>query len=230
MSEGTEQHLEHAEHARHAAHDPFDRRVAMTMAIVAAVLACVTMLSHRSHNETLRLQSDSLGIKNEAIRFQSQANILHTRASDQWSYYQAKKNREYMYEGMAAQLALTAKDASRSDAGEKAARQIARWQKTAAIYKKDAAKIQKDAEGLAREAIENQAKAGEKLEEAEQRVEDSHKAHHSANWFDYGELGTELSLVLCSIAVLTKRRSFWHTGMGIGIVGAVIASGGLFIH
>src|SRR5438445_140893 len=78
MAEGTEKHLEHAEHARHAAHDPFDRRVAMTMAIVAAVLACVTMLSHRSHNETLRLQSDSLGIKNEAIHFQSQSNIFHT--------------------------------------------------------------------------------------------------------------------------------------------------------
>ena len=47
MSHGMEEHLEHAEHAQHAAHNPFDRRVAMSMAIVAAVLACVAMLSHR---------------------------------------------------------------------------------------------------------------------------------------------------------------------------------------
>jgi hypothetical protein len=35
--------------------DPFDRHVAMSMAIVAALLACVTMLSHRAHTETLSL-------------------------------------------------------------------------------------------------------------------------------------------------------------------------------
>ena len=44
--------MEHAEHAVHAAHDPFDRRVSMTIAIVAAALACITMLSHRAHNAT----------------------------------------------------------------------------------------------------------------------------------------------------------------------------------
>src|ERR1043166_991862 len=84
MSHGTEEHLEHAEHAQHPVHDPFYRQVAMTMPIVAAVLACVTMLSHREHTETLRLQNE--------------ATILQTRASDQWAYYQAKKNREYQYE------------------------------------------------------------------------------------------------------------------------------------
>src|SRR4051812_34094187 len=71
MAHGTEHHLEEAHHAEHARHDPFDRRVAMTMAIVAAALACVTMLSHRAHNETL---------KNT------------TEAANQWAYFQAKKN------------------------------------------------------------------------------------------------------------------------------------------
>src|SRR5256885_8525131 len=76
MSHGTEEHLEHAEHAQHPVQDPFYRQVAMTMAIVAAALACVTMLSHREHTETLRLQNE--------------ATIHHTQASDQWAYYQAK--------------------------------------------------------------------------------------------------------------------------------------------
>src|SRR5438132_1468086 len=86
MPHGPEEHLEHAEHAQHAAHDPFDRRVAMTMAIVAAVLACGTMLNHREHTETLRLQNE--------------ANTHHTEASNQWNYYQSKKNRQYLYEGL----------------------------------------------------------------------------------------------------------------------------------
>jgi len=58
MSE-TEHHLEHAEHAQHAAHSPFDRRVTMTIAIIAAMLACVTLLSHRAHNETLALEIEA---------------------------------------------------------------------------------------------------------------------------------------------------------------------------
>ena len=36
MSQGTEHHVEEAEHAAHAAHNPFDRKVALSMAIVAA--------------------------------------------------------------------------------------------------------------------------------------------------------------------------------------------------
>src|SRR5260370_12310655 len=93
MSHGTEEHLEHAQHAQHAdpaAHDPFFRRVAMTMAIVAAVLACITMLSHREHTETLRLQNE--------------ATIHHTQATDQWGYFQAQKNREHSYDVSAAIL------------------------------------------------------------------------------------------------------------------------------
>src|SRR5947209_19386436 len=96
MTHGTDQHLEHAEHVQHHAHDPFDRWVAMSMAIVAAVLACVSMLSHRAHNQTLKLHI----LANDDI----------TEASNRWGYYQAKKNREYMYTADAALLAVLAKD------------------------------------------------------------------------------------------------------------------------
>src|SRR5262249_57195037 len=102
MSHGTEHHLEHAEHVQHQAHDPFDRRVAMTMAIAAAVLAGVTMFSHRAHNETLRLlneasllEADAGKVKTEIDTLHTKANIAHTKASDQWGYFQAKKNRLY---------------------------------------------------------------------------------------------------------------------------------------
>ena len=110
MSEGTEHHIEEAEHAQHAAHHPFDRRVAMTMAIVAAALACVTPLSHRADNEVLQDQINS-------------AKQI-SKASDQWAYYQAKKNREYMYEADAALLKLTAKQTPSTEQDA----QIGEWQ------------------------------------------------------------------------------------------------------
>lgn len=202
MSHGTEEHLEHAEHAQHAehtAHDPFFRRVAMTMAIVAAVLACVTMLSHREHTETLRLQNE--------------ATIHHTRASDQWAYYQAKKNREYFYDVSGDILEPVADKTENSKALETKAKD---WKAKAKKYEEDAAKIQAEADAL--------TKRGGELQE------ESQHAHHRADRFDLGELGVELALVLCSLAVLTKRAPFWYAGIGFGILGAGVAVSALLLR
>src|SRR5437016_13812810 len=97
MGHGPEQHIEHAEHAAHAAHDDFNKMVTMSIAIVAAVLACVTMLGHRAHNDTLRLQGEALRLQGDALRFQGDAlqlqtlaSIESTNAANKWSYYQSK--------------------------------------------------------------------------------------------------------------------------------------------
>jgi hypothetical protein len=66
----TEELKEHAEHAQ----GPFDKRVAGSMAIIAAVLAVVSVLGHITTTEELLNQQ---------------------RASDQWAYYQAKSIRRY---------------------------------------------------------------------------------------------------------------------------------------
>ncbi len=63
LNEGTE-------HAK----EPFDRKVAVTMAIVAALLAIVTVLGHIFSNEEILAQQ---------------------KASDQWAFYQAKDIRRY---------------------------------------------------------------------------------------------------------------------------------------
>src|SRR5579884_4234096 len=61
---------EHAEHAR----EPFDKRVAATMAIIAAALAVVSVLGHIMTTEELRMQQ---------------------KAADQWAHRQAQRIREY---------------------------------------------------------------------------------------------------------------------------------------
>jgi hypothetical protein len=60
------------EHARHRT----ERRIGLTMAIVAAFLATATLLGHRLHTEEV---------------------VLQTRAADGWAYYQAKNSRYHMY-------------------------------------------------------------------------------------------------------------------------------------
>ncbi|HLJ14163.1 MAG TPA: DUF4337 domain-containing protein [Bryobacteraceae bacterium] len=86
---------EHTEHAR----NPFDKQVAASMAIIAAVLAVVSVFGHLTTTEELLWQQ---------------------RASDQWSYYQAKSIRRYESE-IASDLFRSMKDpastvyASKSD-------------------------------------------------------------------------------------------------------------------
>ncbi len=53
-----------------------EKGIGLTTAILAVLLAVVTMMAHRSHTEEV---------------------VLQTRAADQWSYYQAKNIRRHMY-------------------------------------------------------------------------------------------------------------------------------------
>jgi Domain of unknown function (DUF4337) len=183
MTPESDQPLEHVEHAQHAALNSFDRKVAMTMAIVAAALACVILLSHREHTKTI---------------------LLTTQAADQWSFYQAKKGRQHLYEGL-SDLVNTNPAASTSDLKKS----LAKWQANVERYKAEAEEIKEKAEGL---------------------HEESELSHHRADRFDLGELGVELAIILCSIAVLTKHERFWFAGIFFGIVGAVVASTGFLLH
>lgn len=210
------EHIEpHAEH--HPAHSPFDRRVAMSMAIVAAALAAVTMLSHRAHTETLRLEA-------EANRFQTESDIDHTRASDQWSYFQAKKNRQYLYEACADLLTVLAPAPATSDpAKPQATQRLNSWKGRTSKYEQEAKEIEAKARGFEEEADKCQKESGEKLKESEH-------VHHRADRFDVGELGLELALVLCSVAVLTKRPGFWYGGILAGVAGAAVATTAFLVH
>jgi len=243
----THEALEHAEHAEHAAHNPFDRKVAMTMAIVAAALACVVMLSHREHNETLLLQNEA-GIHQtlagkhltnvgnfltEADKYTTEASVNQTKASDQWSFYQAKNIRKHEYEAYLLLSNFLARAPGQDEAAQKAQEN---WSKQVKKYETELPKMKKEAETFEAKAhalltkaddLKKQVKQEEILAAEEEKkvahfTELSHLAHKRSGRFDLGELGIELALVLCSIAVLTKRAGFWYSGMGIGIVGAVV--------
>lgn len=71
MSEELNELKEHAEHAKH---DPMLAPVSVTMAILAVVVAVVTLMGHRAHTEEV---------------------VLQAKASDQWAYYQAKNVRRH---------------------------------------------------------------------------------------------------------------------------------------
>jgi len=210
MEHTPEQHIEHAEHAQHAAQNPFDRKVTMSIAIVAAILACITMLGHRAHNATLLLQG-------EAIQLQTLASVRHSEESNKWNYYQAQKFRSHMYQANLEMLTELNRAVGKEKTSSAA---VERWKKQVQKYESrfDAEKAK--AEELDKEVKHLQAEAQSKLKE-------SHHAHARSDRFDYGELGVELALILCSIAVLTKRAGFWYVGLLCCVVGALVALTGV---
>lgn len=118
--EPTEELKEHAEHAR----EPFDRRVAATMAIIAAALAVVSVLGHVYTTEELLLQQES---------------------SDTWAQYQAKAIRRYDSE--------IARDVLNTLGGQEAAKMVQRYGENMETYKKDAEEIKKEAESQKKESL-----------------------------------------------------------------------------
>jgi hypothetical protein len=62
------------ENAEHAQHHPDLAPVSLTMAVLAVMVAVVTLLGHRAHTEEV---------------------VLQAKASDQWAYYQAKNIRQH---------------------------------------------------------------------------------------------------------------------------------------
>jgi hypothetical protein len=182
------EHIEHAEHAEHAAHDPFDKRVAVSVAIVAAVLAGISMLGHRKHNEVLQLTT--------------QANIEHTKATDAWGEYQAVNIRDHGYEFASGVLKEVAKAEPKYAEGFKT--YTAKADDQHKKYKKRLPTMQEKAINLGKEA--------------ENHIETSHYAHEQATRLDYGHLAAEFGIVLCSLALLTKKKLFWYAGLASTVV------------
>ena len=83
MHKGVELHEGHGEHGS----DPLTLRVSVTIAILAVLVAAITLLGHRTTTEELLLQA---------------------QATDQWAYYQAKNIRAHEMQGYADLLAVLA--------------------------------------------------------------------------------------------------------------------------
>jgi hypothetical protein len=76
-------------------------------------------------------------------------------------------------------------------------------------YKKDKEEIQEKARDLEREV------------DVERR---------RANRFDLAEVFLEIGLVITSITLLSGKRIFWYLGIGVSVVGVVVAVLGVLVH
>jgi hypothetical protein len=114
-----EELTEHAEHAK----APFDKKVAASMAVIAAGLAVVSVFGQLFANEELLAQA---------------------KASDQWAYYQAKSIRRYESD--------IARDLFKNMSGEASAKGAEKYQANLERYQKEGEEVQTEARKLEAES------------------------------------------------------------------------------
>ncbi len=120
MSHSEELHELH-EHAEHG-HAPGMAPVSFTMALLAVLVAVVTLLGHRSHTEEILLQN---------------------KTTDEWAYYQAKNLRRNNLEALRDMMgAIEGKDAEKSEALQK------KFESNIEKYGDDQKEIQQEARNL----------------------------------------------------------------------------------
>jgi hypothetical protein len=83
-------------------------------------------------------------------------------------------------------------------------------------YRAQITKLKNDEEGITEKARELEGERD--------------RAAHRADRFDFGEALLEISLVITSITLLTRRRAFWYAGMVMGTAGIAAAASAFLLH
>jgi hypothetical protein len=127
-----------------------------------------------------------------AITESSEAVLAQDKATDSWNEYQADSLKRHIYE-----IAAVAQSGKAAD------------------YQRE---IGKDRE--------SQDKAREKARQAEEerdlrlRASARHEQRH--HWLTGAATLVEIGIALSTVAIITSRRSFWLSAMGLGAVGAAL--------
>jgi Domain of unknown function (DUF4337) len=131
-------------------------------------------------------------------RSHTEAVLMQSRAGDQWSLYEAKKIRQDSLLVVVDQMALQPTLDPKATAAKMAE------------YKAHIAKWTEDLKG-----------EQDKAHEFEREVE---HAETKAEHFDLGEALLQISVVLSSITLFTRRRTYFVGGLCLGAAGLIVAA------
>ena len=129
-----------------------------------------------------------------AITASSEAVLAQDKATDMWNEYEADSLKKHLY-GIAAGEGGAHADEYRHEA-------------------KDQGEKQSE---IKKRALENEAESRKLLQES-----GSHERRH--HWLTGAATMVEIGIALSTIAIITKRRTFWLGALGLGAVGIVLAA------
>jgi uncharacterized protein DUF4337 len=225
---------EGAEHAHHSG----QKKIGLAMAVTAVFLAVATLLSHRAHTEEGLLQGKIVddwsfyqakhGRAHEYGMFAVEAALLPNGKEEALREYKKSLEEECgspVEKGCSSpakdSLAIRALLAQTSGETQ---------EKTKEPSAKELAESKpgesKSSEGAAEKAEHKAAPAKQGAvhiqEQAGEREKEQELIKRQANYYDGAELFLEISIVLCSIALLAGNLLFWRlsfvtTAIGVGV-------------
>jgi hypothetical protein len=131
-------------------------------------------------------------------RSHTEAVLMQSKAGDQWNLYEAKKIREDSLLVVMDQMVLQPTVDPRATAAKLAEYKahIAKWNDDLTLEQQTANDFQAEVK----------------------------KAEQKAEHFDLGEALLQISVVLSSITLFTRRRHFFIGGVALGVIGAIVAA------
>ena len=181
--------LKKVEEALHEIHDAEGREkwflwLSLSTTFIAVAAAVIGLFEGQATSRTITE-------KNEAV-------LLQGRASDQWSYYQAKSIKGHIYD-VNAQLFPAKADEFRDKTRK---------------YDAEKEEIKKKAEALEKES-----------EEKNRSSEFFYEKHHL---FAIAETFMQISIAIASVAALTRNRRVWYASLAGAATGIMVFLHGFF--
>jgi hypothetical protein len=140
--------------------------------------------------------------------YSTRAVMSQSQASDQWSHYQAKSIKGYLYELQKEKLEVDAKMMKGGALRADLEKRISSYGDKIKRYDDEKKEIMKKAEDL--EAMRNES-----------------QKHSGA--FGLAAMFLQIAILLSSIAALMKQKYFWFIGMGAGCIGLLYFVNGFLL-
>lgn len=167
--------------------ESWTKYTSLTIVFLAVLAAIATQWSGRYGSRVLAALNDS--------------TFQQAKASDQWSYYQAKSIKQNLYE-VTRESVITHGDTNPT-AGQKQEDVSAKIAK----YEAEKTKIKSDAETF--EKLRDKAR------------QDASEASRLGSGMGSAVAMFQISIALGSICLLTKKKSLWYLSIAIGVIGAI---------
>jgi len=144
--------------------------------------------------------------------YSNKSLMNQTSASDQWSFYESKSLKSYVFEMQRDNLELQSELMNKSNPSKEV---LAKYEEKIAACAKKIHQYELDKEQI--------SKAAKKFE----ADRDECKLHGSA--FGIAVIFLQISILLSSISALAKKKYVWFLGLIVGVVGILYFFDGFFL-
>jgi hypothetical protein len=243
---------EQTEHA----HEKGQKGVGLTMAVTAVLLAIATLLSHRAHTEEILSLTQNVDdwdfYQAKHSRAYEFALTAETQALLPGGKDAALKNlkisaveecgdpapkgcaspalkKSPVLQQLLAEAKQGAGDKSEKKEGAESHPKESSEAAGATAHSPENKSENKKEEKPAKESVVKEG-AIQIQERANERANETKITEHKATFYDASELFLELSIVLCSVTLLSENKLFWKLSLVSTLVGIGIAVWGLLLH